>query len=299
MSEPEEGREFRKMTLREHLNELKKRVKVVAVAYAAALIFWLLIPSESFDPSALFTGLYRPMISIVLNAAKNLGAGRVTIIQGTLTAPLEIYFLAGAIMALVTASPVIGYEIYKFVDPALYPHEKKTLYRFLFAFIGLFVLGAGVGWFLLAPAIIRFMAYFALIVGAEPLVAAGDYYSLVFITVGASAIAFTTPAVFVLLVNFGIVSTTALTKNRLIVYPGLYVVIAALTPEPVVGHFGMFFPIVIMLEISALIGKRIEKNRAQRSGLAGAGLPTNKCKFCEGTLQDGKAFCPDCGRARE
>ncbi len=287
------------MNLRKHLSELKKRVKVIAVAYAAALVFWLLIPSESFDLSALFTGLYRPMISVVLDAAKGLAAGRVTIIQGTLTAPLEIYFLAGAIMALVTASPVIGYEIFKFVDPALYPHEKKTLYRFLFAFIALFVLGAAVAWFLLAPAIIRFMAYFAQIIHAEPLVTAGDFYSLVFIAVGASAIAFTTPAIFVLLVNFGIISTTALTKNRLIVYLGLYIVIAALTPEPLVGHVGMFIPIMVMLEISALIGKRIEKRRAQRGETASPTPPRTKCKYCGADLEEGKAFCPNCGRARE
>jgi sec-independent protein translocase protein TatC len=287
------------MNMREHLSELKKRLKVIAVAYIAALVFWLLVPSEAFDPSALFTGLYRPMISIVLNAAKDLAAGRVTIIQGTLTAPLEVYFLAGAVLALVTASPVIGYEIFKFVDPALYSHEKKKLYRFLSGFIVLFVVGAAIGWFLLAPAIIRFMAYFAQIIGAAPLVTASDYYSLVFVAIGASAIAFTTPAVFLLLVDLGIISTTALTKNRLIVYLALYVVIAALTPEPVVGHFGMFFPIVIMLEISVLIGKRMERKRAARGETVGSTSPRDKCRFCGGDLEEGKSFCPNCARAQE
>ena len=300
MSEVGEGRKFWATTLREHLSELKYRIKIIGIAMIGSLIFWLLIPSEAFDPSALFTGLYRPMITIIFAQAKNLAAGRLTLIQGTLTAPLEVYFLGGIVLSLITSSPVIGYEIYKFVDPALYPHEKKALYRFTGGFFALFTVGAAIGWFILAPAIIRFMVFFAGIVQVEPIITGGDYYSLIFTIVGASAIAFTTPVTFLLLVSLGIISTTALTKNRLIVYLALYVIIAALTPEPVVGHFGMFFPIVIMLEISALIGKRMEKNRALREGKPWPPPEptTEKCKYCGAELDLEKPFCPNCKRAR-
>lgn len=286
------------MTFREHLGELKGRVKVAAIAYFASLAFWLLIPAGAFDPSALFTGMYRPMVSVVLEATKSLAEGKVTIIAGTLTAPLEIYFLASAIMAMITASPVIGYEIYRFVDPALLQNERKTLAKFMTAFLGLFAAGAIIGYFVLTPAIIRFLAYFATIVGAQPLITAGDFYSMVFVAVGATAIAFTTPAVFVLLVNFGIISTTDFTKNRLFVYFGLYVLIAALTPEPVVGHFGMFFPIVIMLELAVLIGRRIEKKRGDAVAPGPLAARKGGCPYCQAELEPGTLFCAACGRAR-
>ena len=301
MSELGEGRKFWATSIREHLTELKFRLKIIAFAMIGSLVFWLLIPSEAFDPTALFTGLYRPMITIVFEQAKQLAANRVTLIQGTLTAPIEVYFLGGIVMSLITSSPVIGYEIYKFVDPALYPHEKKMLYRFTFGFFALFTTGAAIGWFILAPAIIRFMVFFAGIVQLEPIISGADYYALVFTIVGASAIAFTTPVIFLLLVSLGIISTTALTKNRLFVYLGLYIIIAALTPEPVVGHFGMFFPIVIMLEVSALIGRRIEKKRAEREGRPWPPPPTPppaKCQYCGEELDLNKPFCPNCGRAR-
>ena len=93
-------------------------------------------------------------------------------------------------------------------------------------------------------------------------------------------------------------SSTALTKNRVIVYLGLYVVIAMLTPEPVVGHFGMFFPIVILLEISALIAKRIEKKRGNGGG-AEDSMRNNKCAYCGARKDPDKQFCPSCGRASE
>lgn len=284
--------------LAQHLGELKKRVKIIAFAYIANIVFWLILPAEAFDLSGLFSGLYKPMIALVLDNVEGLAAGRVTIIAGTLTAPLEIYFLAGAIMALVTSSPVIGYEIFRFVDPALYPKEKKLLGRFMVAFVGLLVGGAAVGYFLLTPAIIRFVTYFARIFNIVPFVTAGDYYGMVLITVGATAISFTTPAVFVLLVQFGILSSTALTKNRLIIYLGLYLVIAVVTPEPVVGHFGMFFPIVIMLEISAIIARRIERKRGGGAGAVAAEEQIDKCAYCGARLNKGIQFCPDCGRSR-
>ena len=139
----------------QHLGELKRRVKIIAIAYIANIIFWLIIPAETLDLSGLFSGQYKPMIALVLDNVEGLAGGRVTIIAGSLTAPLEIYFLAGAIMALVTSSPVIAYELFKFVDPALYAKEKRLLSRFMVAFVGLLVGGAAVGYFLLTPAIDR------------------------------------------------------------------------------------------------------------------------------------------------
>ncbi len=298
MTEPTEQPPSRQMSLWEHLGELKKRVKVAAIAYFVNLVFWLLLPAEAFDPSALFTGLYKPMIALILDNAVGLAAGRLTIISGTVTAPLEVYLLAGAIMALVTSSPVMAYEIFRFVDPALYPNERKILGRFMTAFVGLLVGGAVVGYFILTPAIIRFMVYFAQIFSISPFVTAGDYFALVFITTGATAIAFTTPAIFVLLVQYGIISSSALTKNRLIVYLGLYVTIAAITPEPVVGHFGMFFPIVIMLEISVLVARRIERKRGTVVPAGGARPQVDKCAYCGSQLETGRQFCLNCGRSR-
>ena len=285
------------MGIWDHLGELKHRVKYIIVAYAVSLVFWLLIPAGDFDVSALFTGMYRPMVAVVLNNAQSLAAGRVIIIAGSLTAPLEIYFLASAVMALITASPVFGYEIYKFVEPALRPREKSLFTKFMVAFTGLFVGGAAVGYFVLMPAIVRFMSYFANVVGAEPMITAGDYYGMVFMSVGAAALAFTTPVVFVLLVDVGVISTRAFTSNRLLIYLGLYILVAALTPEPVVGHFGMFFPMVGMMEVSVLVGKKIERDRAKRSGTP---LQTDKirCRYCNSRIKRETRFCPKCGAAQ-
>ncbi len=292
-----QAKPFKAMSIWDHLGELKRRLKVIAIFFVGSMVFWLLFPAGEFDPSALFTGMYRPMVSLVLENAKGLGAGQLTLIMGGMTDGLEVYFIAGAVMSLLTSSPIIGYEIYKFVEPALKPTEKSKLDKFMAGFLGLFTLGAAIGYFILLPAMIRFMVYFGAIIGATSTVYASDYYGMVFIGVGATAIAFTTPAVFLLLVDLEVISTNALAKNRLIVYLALYIVIAFLVNEPVVGHFGMFFPIVGMLELSILIGKRMERNRAKKRGLPfGPAKPT--CNYCKAELDSGRAFCPKCGRAK-
>ena len=282
MTDPSESSLSKQESIWDHLGELKRRMTVIAIVYITNIAFWTLIPAQAFDPAALLSGMYRPMIALVVDNAASLGGGKITIISGSLTAPIQIYLLASAVMALVTSSPIIGYEIFKFVVPALYPNEKSLIGNFTTAFVGLFMGGAAVGYFLLTPAIIRFMSYWSTIFNIQPVVTAGDYFA--------------TPAVFVLLVQLGILSSSALTKNRLIVYLGLYIAIAVLTPEPIVGHFGMFFPIVILLEISAVVARRIEKKRGKvgsGEGSIGKGI----CVYCGARKDLEVQFCPSCGRA--
>ncbi|QQG49024.1 MAG: twin-arginine translocase subunit TatC [archaeon] len=285
------------MSILSHLEELRRRLKAVAVAYFVSIAFWLFFPAQALDPGSFFSGLYKPMISVVLDDAAALAGGKVSIISGSLTAPLEIYFLASAVMALITSSPVIGYEVFRFVEPALKPEERSLLGKFVIAFVGLMVGGAAIGYFVLTPAVIRFMVYFANIFGIQSIVTASDYYGFVFITTGATGLAFAAPSVFVLLVRFGILSTGMFTKNRLLVYLGLYVVIVAVTPEPIVGHLGIFLPLVILLEIAVIFAKRVERKRYAENSTDGTGGPERRCSFCGSKLGSLSPFCPSCGKS--
>lgn len=296
------------MNIKDHLGELKHRLKIILIAYAASLIFWLMVPIDLTDLNGIMTGMYQPFVSYVMDNAAGLAAGRITIIAGSLTSPVEIYFFASALLAMLTAAPVIAYEVYKFVDPALHPNERGVVYKFFAAFIGLLAGGALMGYFILTPATIRFMSYFAVVVNAESVITAADYYGMVFLIVGATAVAFTTPSIFVLLIRFGILSTSTLTKNRVMVYGILYIGIVILTPEPLVAHVGMFIPIVVLMEMSVFVGRRVERNRikakaAQESGVPSSGsgslsLADPSCSYCGAQIAKGRRFCSACGRAQ-
>jgi len=286
----------KEMTLMEHLVELRDRLKVIGIAYVASLVFWLVFPKSFNDIGALLNGEYVPMITLILENVESMASGYLRIIAGRLTSPLEIYFIAAAIMAFITSAPVIAYEFYKYIDPALYPHERRVLYGFMAAFVGLYAMGAIFSYLLVVPLVIRFMVIFANIVRAEPYVLASDFYSLVFTTVALMGLLFTSPAIFVLLVRFGVIKTTAFTRNRLYIYGLLYIVIAFITPDGwLVGNTVLFLPMVILLEVAALIARRYERRMERES----VGPPIERCKYCGGEIPFGEIFCKSCGRAQE
>jgi sec-independent protein translocase protein TatC len=292
-------RDQKEMTLYEHLMELRDRLKVVAIFYIASLLFWLVFPKNLSlgEIGAIISGEYVPMITLVLEHAASMSQGAVKIIPGTLTSPLEIYFIAAALMALITTIPVIGYEFYMYVDPALYPHERRLIWGFMGAFISLYAVGSIFSYFFVVPLVIRFMVIFARIIGIPPeqtFVTAGDYYMLVFSTVALMGLLFTFPAIFVLLVRFGLISTSLFTKNRLYAYGLLYILIAFITPDGwLVGNTMLFLPLVVLMEVAVLVAKRFEKAREVGAYLA------PRCKFCGGEIPEGSVFCSKCGRSQE
>jgi sec-independent protein translocase protein TatC len=281
------------MPLIEHLRELKNRVKVVIVSFVVSLIFWLAFPAD-LTGITLNPEFYEPMVSLVLKRiVTDLAANRIEIIGCSMTSPFEIIFLAAAFLALATIMPVIGYETYAYVDPALYPHERRLIYGFTLGFAALFAVGGLFGYFVAAPLIMRAMIFFFELAGVLPTVCAMDFYSLVFTTVLLIGVVFTSPAVLVLLVRFGIISTEIITRNRLYVYGALYILVAIITPDGwLVGNAVLFLPLVLLIESSLFIAKRVEKNRLQN-------MIVGHCKFCGNGLRENEIFCSKCGRAQE
>ncbi|MEM4494852.1 MAG: twin-arginine translocase subunit TatC [Candidatus Caldarchaeum sp.] len=283
----------KEMPLIEHLRELKNRVKVVIVSFVVSLIFWLAFPAD-LTGITLNPEFYEPMVSLVLKRiVTDLAANRIEIIGCSMTSPFEIIFLAAAFLALATIMPVIGYETYAYVDPALYPHERRLIYGFTLGFAALFAVGGLFGYFVAAPLIMRAMIFFFELAGVLPTVCAMDFYSLVFTTVLLIGVVFTSPAVLVLLVRFGIISTEIITRNRLYVYGALYILVAIITPDGwLVGNAVLFLPLVLLIESSLFIAKRVEKNRLQN-------MIVGHCKFCGNGLRENEIFCSKCGRAQE
>jgi sec-independent protein translocase protein TatC len=192
--------------------------------------------------------------------------------------------------------PVIAYEIYKFIDPALYPREKKEIYPFLFTFTVLFIAGAIFGYKVLTILIIRALLPFYSVFGVEQMISVIDFYNMVFVTVLLSGVSFTIPIFFVLLVKFNILSTRIVTKNRLYIYAGLYIVCAFITPDGGPGSLIMMMPIVILLELGVIIAKRYERDRTSSPRIRL--FESQTCKFCGKDNPLDTSFCYSCGRSQ-
>ena len=297
MSESGNGDRKAVGTIWDHLHELSQRLRVILYAVVLPTIFFMVFPTNaSFlrDPFA----FYDPLIAVVLRQVVTdaLPPG-VQLIAGELTAPLEIYLIGSAVLGIAVSSPVIAYEIYRYVDPALYPEERRAVYPFIASFSVLFVIGAAFGYKIIAPFTIWAMIPFFNIAGATPFIYVMDFYNLVFVTALATGFSFTMPVFFVLLVRFGIVRTSYVTARRRYIYAAMYVVTAIVTPDGgPLADLALFAPMVLLLEVAVLFGRRYEKKgQVFARPIGPVGL---KCRFCGGLISNRAGFCASCGRAQ-
>lgn len=282
-----------------HLTELIKRMKIVLGTFLVALFVMLVLPANS-DFFAT-TNNYKPLMSVLLTKIANLYLPPdVQLFAGSMSDPITLYVYAALVFAVGIALPVFAYEAYRFIDPALYPHERKAIFPFVSVVTILFVVGTLFGFFFLAPSFVQGFLPFYSAVGAVKLFPIMDFYNIVFFTVIISGVLFMIPAFFVLLVKFGIVGTKSVTKNRKYIYAGLGIAAMLISPGATpLGDLYLFVALIALVEVSVFIGKRYEhKNKTadSQSLLSKWISPPKICKFCDSQIQESARFCPNCKR---
>jgi len=296
--EPEKPRNMKEMTLLEHLMELKYRLKVCLITIGVLTILLLVFPGQLTSPEELLY-MYKPLVSLILDWINSMVRPQaLELFAGTITAPLEVYFIAALIFALIFSSPVVGYEIFKYIDPALYPHERRMIYPFLAAFLGLFAAGLAFGLYVITPFTFKAMLIFFPYTGVTlPGITIMDFYTTILVVTLATGVVFTTPVILVLLVRVGLISTRSVERNRKWIYGAMYIVAAIITPDG-----GMFTNLILLgvfvglLEGGILVAKRYEKER-EREEVEEVEVPTDRCRFC-GKPLGGRIFCPHCKRSQ-
>ena len=288
----------------DHISELASRLKVVLYSLFITTAIYMVFPANAnflHDPF----GFYDPLIALVLRQiTKDVLPSGVQLIAGEFTAPLEIYLVASLLLGIATSAPIIAYEVYRYVDPALYPEERGAIYPFVTSFTVLFVVGAVFGYKILAPFMLWAMIPFFKLTNAVAIIYVSDFYNLVFITTLTSGFSFTLPVFFVLLVKFGVIKTSFVTTRRRYIYAALYVVTAIVTPDGgVIGDIALFVPMAILLELAVFFGKRVEKGQEARSPSLRSPETVAKpaylkCKFCGGLLDQNSSFCATCGKSQ-
>ena len=294
----EKPRNMKEMTLLEHLIELRDRAKVCLITIGVLTLLMLVFPAQLTSPEEILY-MYKPLVSLILDWINSMVRPEaLELFAGTITAPLEVYFIAALIFALIFSSPVVGYEIFKYVDPALYPHERRMIYPFLAAFLGLFAAGLAFGLYIIAPFTFKAMLIFFPYTGVTfSGISIMDFYTTILIVTLATGIVFTTPVILVLLVRVGLISTKSIERNRKWIYGAMYIVAAIITPDG-----GMFTNLILLgvfaglLEGGILVAKRYEKKR-EKEEVEEVEVPTDRCRFC-GKPLGGRIFCPYCKRSQ-
>ena len=266
-------------------------------SFFAATLFYLVAPSDLSFLQNPFQ-VYHPIITVILNGirARLLGS-QYLLLPATVTTPLELIVVGSAVFGFATSIPVLAYEMYKFVDPAIKANEKQSVYPFVAAFSILFLVGASFAFFVLLPFIFYFSIPFFQALGLPNVIFADQFYNLVFFVIVLSGFAFTIPVFFVLLVKLHVLGTKMLTKNRKYVWASTLVLTAIASPDGgPLADVALFVPIIILLEGAIWYAKRYEKGRVEDEVKSGP-LDTT-CKFCGGDMDVGRVFCGRCGKAK-
>lgn len=244
----------------EHLEELRQRIfrSMIAVVAAFCVCFWY--------AGRIFAVMQKPLDDAL--RANHMDAKLVYLNP---VEPFNLFIKIGLIAALFLASPYILYQVWMFISPGLYKHEKKWVIPFVVATAGLFITGGAMGFFMVYPRALDFFVAYGQ--QFQPMVTVNEYTDLFLTVILGMGIVFEIPIVIFFLALMGLVNARFLLKNFRYAVLIISIIAAIVTPTPDIVNMLVFMvPMLVLYILSVGIAYFVHpaRRRAREARKAGA-----------------------------
>jgi sec-independent protein translocase protein TatC len=234
-----------------HLLELRTRLlKAVATML---LLLLALVPFAN----RLYSGLAAPLVARLPQGAHLIATG----VTSPFITPLKLAFYASLFLSM----PVILYQLWAFVSPGLYKHEKRLARPLLAAALALFYIGCAFAYFLVLPAAFRFLIAVTP-QGVEMMTDITQYLDFVMLMFFAFGLCFEVPVAVVILAAVGVVDLAKLRSGRRYAIVGAFAVAAVITPPDITSMMMLGIPMCLLYELGVLAVRWLVKPGSLRGG---------------------------------
>ncbi|WP_408634123.1 twin-arginine translocase subunit TatC [Pseudazoarcus pumilus] len=232
-----------------HLVELRDRLLRAVVAMLVVFIALMPWASDIYDILAL------PMMNTLPAGTNMIATGVVT----PFFVPIKVTLLAAFLIAL----PYVLHQVWAFIAPGLYSHEKRIGLPLVVGTTLLFLAGMAFCYFFVFQTVFKFIYEFA----PKSIMVAPDieqYLSFVMTLFIAFGLTFEVPVVVILLAGAGMVSIQALKEARPYVIVGAFVIAAVITPPDVISQFMLAVPMIVLYEVGIFLARMFARKREEK-----------------------------------
>ncbi|MFJ5715161.1 twin-arginine translocase subunit TatC [Neobacillus sp. NPDC093127] len=233
--------EDKELNLVDHLEELRKRIIISALAFVVFFIAGFIYVDDIYR---WFVGDTKLMV---------LGPSDI----------MWIYFMLATVIAVAGTIPVLALQIWMFVKPALRPIERKITLSYVPALFFLFLLGLAFGYFAIFPMVLDFLVK----MGQDMFVTnftAERYFSFIMNMTLPFGVLFELPVVVMFLTSLGIINPFVLGRVRKYAYFVLIIIAVVITPPDFMSDFVVTLPLLLLYEISINLSKFVYRKRLKK-----------------------------------
>jgi sec-independent protein translocase protein TatC len=243
-----------RLTLFEHLDELRRRIFVCIIAATLGVVL-----------AALFNSFMFEILLHPLRAVPNLPESATEITTFSPAEPFMVSLKVWVVGGLILSAPVIIYELWAFLAPAFSANEKKYFYPVVFATTILFFLGCALAYFLVLPKGLSFLLTFSSGFFNVQL-RAQEYFTFMALFILAFGVVFELPVILVLLAKVGVIDDKWLKKNRRWAVLAMAFAAAVITPsQDAFSMLAMFVPLYVLYEVSIVVSRFVQPKGVEAS----------------------------------